>query len=197
MTSTALSSSLFTKISSRLAFTSGLALALFAGVAQADQAGEMAKTLFSGTQAIPETMQTQIAQQLMQKGFVLQQGKVATEKCGVVPVNTEIKDLNGDKQAEVLMLIGNECSSGAIGSTLYLFTQESEGKVQRHFGFAASGYELLPIKTGDDPWPAVLVKGTGDCLPVWRYKSGRYGFNNLYESKKGGCYVPQSDNVGG
>ena len=166
--------------------------------AQAGASDELAKGLFAGTLSVPMDRQNQIAQQLAKKGFVAQKGQVATEKCGIVPVKNEVKDLNGDGKVEVLMLIGNECTSGVIGSTLYLFTQEADASVQRHLGFSASSYDLLPIKAGsNDPWPAILVRGTGDCLPVWRYKGGRYGFNNLYEGKKGACYVPQSDAVGG
>lgn len=165
------------------------------GLAQAAPLDEMTNVLFSGNKAISTQMQQQIAQDLQNKGFMLNKGQVATEKCGVVPVKTEIKDINADGRSEVLMLIGNACTSGTIGATLYLFTQEADNRVQRHFGFSASGYELLPAK--NDPWPAVLVKGTGNCQPVWRYKGGRYAFNNLYETEKGGCYVPQSDNFGG
>lgn len=172
---------------------------LVVGSAQAEE--DLANVLFANTQGVSASMQTSIAQQLAKKGYVAQAGQVATAKCGVVPVKTEVKDLNGDGQAEVLMLIGNACTSGTIGSTMYLFTQETDGKVQRHFGFSATGYEFFPSKkpnpSGDDAWPAVLVKGTGDCQPVWGYHGGRYGFNHLYESKKGACYVPQSDNVGG
>jgi hypothetical protein len=180
--------------SNTLGWLMGTGLGL-AGVAQATPLDEMTKALFADNKSISLQMQQQIAQDLQNKGFMLSQGQIATEKCGVVPVNTEIKDLNADGQSEVLMLIGNACTSGVIGSTLYLFTQEADQRVQRHFGFSASGYELLPTK--NDAWPAFLVKGTGNCQPVWKYKSGRYGFSNLYESEKGGCYVPQSDKFGG
>jgi hypothetical protein len=173
--------------------------ALTVGSAQAGD--DLVQAIFASTQGVSAGMQAGIAQQLAKKGYVAQAGQVATAKCGVVPIKNEIKDLNGDGLAEVLMLIGNACTSGTIGSTMYLFTQEADGSVQRHFGFSASGYEFFPSKkpnpAGDDAWPAVLVKGTGDCQPVWGYHGGRYGFDHLYENKKGACYVPQSDNVGG
>lgn len=168
----------------------------FVSGAQAATAKEtLAGVLFSGSQGLPVIVQQDIADQLLKKGFSVDQGRVVSTTCGKVDVKVEVKDLNNDGKQEALMLIGNECTSGKIGATLYLFTQETDKGVQRHFGFSASGYALLTAK--NDSWPAVMVKGTGGCLPVWRYKNGRYAFNNLYEESKGACAVPQSGGHGG
>ena len=155
----------------------------------------LAKVVFSGTQGMPMPVQQAIADQLIKKGFSVAQGGVVSGKCGKVEVKTEVKDLNADGKQEAMMLIGNACTSGTIGATLYLFTQEADGSVQRHFGFSASGYQFLAAK--NDPWPAILVQGTGGCQPVWRYKNGRYAFNNLFEASKGACAVPESGGHGG
>jgi len=163
---------------------------------QATSANEdVAKLVFAGTQGMPMPVQYAVADQLVKKGFSVEQGKIVSGKCGKVSVLTEVKDLNADGKHEAIVVIGNECTSGKIGATLYLFTQEADGSVQRHFGFSASGYQLLAAK--NDPWPAVLVQGTGGCQPVWRYKNGRYAFNNLYEDRKGACAVPESGGHGG
>jgi hypothetical protein len=155
----------------------------------------LAAKLFSNTQGMPVPIQQMIADNLAQKGYMVVKDQITTEKCGIVKVKTEVNDINHDGKQEAVILIGNECTSGKIGATLYLFTQEADGSLQRHFGFSASDYQILPAK--DDPWPAFLIKGTGDCQPIWRNKSGRYAFNSLYESKQGGCAVPQSGNHGG
>jgi hypothetical protein len=88
--------------------------------------------------------------------------------------------------------VGNECSSGKIGQTVYLFDQLADGKVQRQLGFSASGYKVLPAKA-EGAWPDLLFLGTGECQPVWRHRadSGRYNFNHLYEAKPQACMVGQ------
>jgi hypothetical protein len=110
----------------------------------------------------------------------------------VVPHKTQVIDLNADGVKEVMLLVGNECSSGKIGQTVYLFDQLADGKVQRQLGFSASGYKVLPAKT-QGAWPDLLFLGTGECQPVWRHRadSGRYNFNHLYEAKPQACMVGQ------
>lgn len=170
----------------------------------ASAAGEMAKdedvkaiakVVFAGTKGMPEAAQLAVAQQLASKRLRADKGQLTDARCGVMPHKTHVLDLNKDGVSEALVFFGNACRSGKIGQTVYLFTQEAEGKVQRHMGFSASGYKLLPRE--GEAWPDILFEGTGNCQPVWRYKGGRYGFNHLFEVAPGGCYVPQSDNFGG
>jgi hypothetical protein len=158
-------------------------------------AESLQQVLFKGVAGVPTAMQKSIAEQLVAKSWQVQSGQIAEARCGVVPHQVDVLDLNKDGQTEVMLLLGNACTSGKIGTTVYLFTQEANGRVQRHLGFSATGYKAY-ARDGE-AWPDLLFTGTGDCQPVWRYKGGRYNFNHLYEAKPGACYVPQSDNFGG
>jgi hypothetical protein len=161
--------------------------------ANATEVGLMKKAVFSGTSGIADSMQTSIADLLLQRGWQANvQGQLTQVKCGVVPHKTEVVDLNGDGANEVMLMVGNECASGKIGQTVYLFNQVADGKVQRQLGFSASGYKVLKAKTVG-AWPDLLFLGTGECQPIWRYQaaSGRYNFNHLYEAKPQACMVGQ------
>jgi len=167
-----------------------LASPLLANAAEVDV---MKKAIFAGTSGISDNMQTSIADLLLQRKWqVNAKGQLMEAKCGVVPHKTEVVDLNADGVKEVMLLVGNECSSGKIGQTVYLFNQLADGNVQRQLGFSASGYKVLKAKTGG-AWSDLLFLGTGDCQPIWRYQasSGRYNFNHLYEAKPQACMVGQ------
>ncbi len=162
-------------------------------LAQASEVDVMKKAVFAGTTGVADAMQTGVAELLLQRKWQANaQGQLSEAKCGVVPYKTDVVDLNGDGNKEVMLLVGNECSSGKIGQTLYLFNQASDGKVQRQLGFSASGYRVLKPKS-EGAWPDLLFFGTGDCQPVWRYQqaTGRYNFNHLYEAKPQACMVGQ------
>jgi hypothetical protein len=160
---------------------------------QAAEVDMMKKAVFAGTSGISDSMQTSIADLLLQRKWQANaKGQLMEAKCGVVPHKTQVIDLNADGVKEVMLLVGNECSSGKIGQTVYLFDQLADGKVQRQLGFSASGYKVLPAKT-QGAWPDLLFLGTGECQPVWRHRadSGRYNFNHLYEAKPQACMVGQ------
>ncbi len=162
-------------------------------LAQAADADTMKKAVFAGTSGVADSLQTGVAELLLQRGWQANaKGQMTDAKCGVVPHKTEVLDLNGDGKKEVMLLVGNECSSGKIGQSVYLFTQSDDGKVQRQLGFSASGYKPLKAKT-EGAWPDLLFLGTGECQPVWRHQaaSGRYNFHHLYEAKPQACSVGQ------
>jgi hypothetical protein len=160
---------------------------------QAAEVDMMKKAVFAGTSGISDSMQTSIADLLLQRKWQANaKGQLMEAKCGVVPHKTQVIDLNADGVKEVMLLVGNECSSGKIGQTVYLFDQLADGKVQRQLGFSASGYKVLTAKA-EGAWPDLLFLGTGECQPVWRHRadSGRYNFNHLYEAKPQACMVGQ------
>lgn len=162
-------------------------------LAQAAEADDMKKAVFAGTSGVTDAMQNGVAELLLQRGWQTNaQGQLAQAKCGAVPHKTEVIDLNGDGTKEVMLMLGNECSSGKIGQTVYLFNQAADGKVQRQLGFSAGGYKVLKAKTAG-AWPDLLFLGTGECQPIWRHQagSGRYNFNHLYEAKPQACSVGQ------
>ncbi len=160
-----------------------------AAKAEGDQTQAMQALLFSDTGSrVPAVMQASIAAQLVQKGWQVQNNKMTDAKCGVVPQQLDVVDLNADGKPEVMLLVGNACTSGKIGHTIYLFTQQADGSVQRQLGFSAAGYKVLPQKGND--WAGLLFLGTGDCQPVWANVNGRYNFHHLYEASKDACKVP-------
>jgi hypothetical protein len=161
--------------------------------AQAAEVDVMKKAVFAGTSGISDAMQIGVSELLLQRKWQANsQGKLIDAQCGLVPHKTQVVDLNNDGKKEVMLLVGNECSSGKIGQTIYLFSQSVDGKVQRQLGFSAIGYQVLKAKS-EGAWPDLLFFGTGECQPVWRHQAGsdRYNFNHLYEAKPQACMVGQ------
>lgn len=160
-----------------------------AAQAEVDQTQAMQTLLFpDAASRVPAVMQASIAAQLVQKGWQVQNNQMADAKCGVVPQQLDVVDLNADGKPEVMLLVGNACTSGKIGHTIYLFTQQPDGSAQRQLGFSAAGYKVLPQKGND--WSGLLFLGTGDCQPVWANVKGRYNFHHLYEASKDACKAP-------
>lgn len=174
----------------------GLAVTLLLAsplLVQAAEVDAMKKAVFAGTSGVADTLQTGVAELLLQRNWQANaKGQLTEAKCGVVPHKTEVLDLNGDGKKEVMLMVGNECSSGKIGQSIYLFNQLADGKAQRQLGFSATGYKVLTAKT-EGAWPDLLFLGTGECQPVWRHQaaSGRYNFNHLFEAKPQACSVGQ------
>lgn len=154
----------------------------------------MSSVVFAQLTGLSDVFKQSVSEQLLAKKWQAKDGKLVDAKCGTVPHKTELTDLNHDGINEVMLLLGNECTSGKIGGTIYLFTPEANNKVQRQLGFSATGFKLY--KRDDEAWDDLLFTGTGDCQPVWRNKGGRYNFSHLYEAKPNACSVP-SGHAGG
>jgi hypothetical protein len=148
----------------------------------------MSSVVFAQVKGLPDGFKQAISEQLLAKKWQVKEGKLADAKCGVVPHATSLVDLNHDGVNEVILLLGNECTSGKIGGTIYLFSPEAENKVQRQLGFSATGFKAY--KREGEVWDDLLFTGTGDCQPVWRNKGGRYNFSHLFEAKPNACSVP-------
>lgn len=162
---------------------------LASGVAvAADQS--MASVLFGKVSGVSTEMQQAVVNQLTQKQWVVKENQLATAKCGAVPHKVEVVDLNKDGRNEVFLTIGNACTSGKIGSSLYLFIEDDKHQVSPSLGFSATGYDTH-LRAGES-WPDIVVKGAGACQPVWRYQAGKYRFAFLYESKPGACSTGMS-----
>jgi hypothetical protein len=154
----------------------------------ASDVNAMSAVVFAQVKGLPDGFKQAISEQLLAKKWQVKDGKLADAKCGVVPHDTNLVDLNHDGVNEVMLLLGNACTSGNIGGTVYLFTPEADNKTQRQLGFAATGFKVY--KRDGEVWDDLLFTGTGDCQPVWRYKNGRYNFHHLFEAKPNGCAVP-------
>jgi len=168
-----------------------LLLAMSSVSVHADSATDiksMSAIVFAQVGGLSEGVKQSISEQLLAKKWLVQSGKLADATCGAVPHTATLTDLNHDGIKEVILLLGNECTSGKVGGTIYLFTPESDGKVQRQLGFSATGFKAY--KREGEVWDDLLFTGTGDCQPVWRNKGGRYNFNHLYEAKPNACSVP-------
>ena len=95
------------------------------------------------------------------------------------------KDLNGDGQAEVILLGGNTCTSGGNGSSLWLLTKSADGAWQTHLGFTAGAYTLLAEKS--QGFPDIRVGGMGWCEGVWRWDGKTYQHLKNVATQPGGC----------
>lgn len=165
--------------------------------AQADTMADvnaMSALVFAGKSGLSDAFKQGVSEQLIAKKWQVKEGKMSDARCGAVPHTTTLTDLNHDGKNEVIVLLGNECTSGKIGGTVYLFTLEADNKVQRQLGFSATGFKAY--KREGAVWDDLLFTGTGDCQPVWRNKDGRYNFSHLYEAKPNACSVPSS-HIGG
>lgn len=153
-------------------------------------AADFESIVFAGTQGVPSEMQHQIVQLLSRQGWQSDGQQITEARCGAVAHKTTVLDLNGDAHPEVMLQLGNACTSGQIGQTIYLFSQSADGSVQRQLGFSSTGFEVLP-KDEQTGWAELRFLGTGDCQPVWRYhqSTGRYNFQRFYEAKPGACAV--------
>lgn len=162
----------------------------FAGTAE--EVGAMSAVVFDVSANVSEAFKQAISEQLVAKKWQVKEGQLADAKCGVVPHTTTLTDLNHDGKNEVMLLLGNECTSGKIGGTIYLFTPEADNKVQRQLGFSATGYQVNQRQGA--VWADLIFTGTGDCQPVWYNKDGRYNFHHLYEVTPGACSLPSGHN---
>ena len=174
----------------RLSLTAFI-LAMTSLSVQADTTSDvsaMSAVVFAQTTGLTDAFKLSVSEQLVAKKWQIKDGKLADATCGVVPHTATVVDLNRDGKNEVILLLGNECTSGKIGSTIYLFTPEADNRIQRQLGFSAAGYKTYQRQ--GEPWADLVFMGNGDCQPVWHNKNGRYNFHHLYEAKPGACSAP-------
>ena len=134
----------------------------------AHAAPDVAQKLFAG-KALPAADQGAIAAQLPLR---MHGGMLVDTACGQEAYSqVEVRDLNGDGQAEVIVLAGNACASGMAGQTLTLFIK-TDGKWVSHINVPSGGYKILPTKPAG--WPEIEVGGPGFCIPIWGMKGTAY-----------------------
>lgn len=97
----------------------------------------------------------------------------------------QVKDLNNDKIPEVVVIGGNTCSSGATGSSIWLFVK-NKGGYQSNLGFPAAGYEFM--KQSSRGYPNLLISGSGFCSAIWQWNGTKYQHLKNVPTAKGGCY---------
>lgn len=110
---------------------------------------------------------------------------VLDEVCPPATFDTEVVDLNGDGIPEIFLLGGNTCTSGAAGSSVWLFTKAKGGAYRMHFGFPSAGYKVLSRKTKG--YPNIQFGGPGFCEAVWSWNGERYVHLRNVPTSPGGC----------
>lgn len=97
----------------------------------------------------------------------------------------EFRDMNSDGRQEVLVIFGNDCTSGMAGSSAVLLIRDAGGKLQPNLGFPAASAD--PMKESNLGYPDLLIGGPGFCFPVWQWNGKEYiGLRNDPQMP-GGC----------
>lgn len=114
-------------------------------------------------------------------------GKGFTDQvCGQpAGARVEFRDMNSDGRQEVLVIFGNDCTSGMAGSSALLLVRDAGGKLQPNLGFPAASADPMP--DSNLGYPDLLIGGPGFCFPVWRWDGKEYiGLRNDPQMP-GGC----------
>jgi hypothetical protein len=114
-------------------------------------------------------------------------GKGFTDQvCGQpAGATVEFRDMNSDGRQEVLVIFGNDCTSGMAGSSALLLIRDANGKLQPNLGFPAATADPMP--ESNLGYPDLLIGGPGFCFPVWRWNGKEYiGLRNDPQMP-GGC----------
>lgn len=96
-----------------------------------------------------------------------------------------VQDLDGDGRNEVVLRGGNTCTSGGVGSSVWLLTRSAQGIWQTHLGFPAGGYTVLAEKHLG--LPDIRTGGMGWCEAVWRWDGQTYQHLKNVPTQPGGC----------
>jgi hypothetical protein len=113
------------------------------------------------------------------KGFIDQ---VCGQPAGA---KVEFRDMNADGRQEVLVIFGNDCTSGMAGSSALLLIRDAGGKLQPNLGFPAASADPLPQTNLS--YPDLLIGGPGFCFPVWRWNGKEYIGLRSDPQMPGGC----------
>ena len=114
-------------------------------------------------------------------------GKGLTDRaCGQpAGASIEFRDMNSDGRQEVLVIFGNDCTSGMAASSALLLIRDAGGTLQPNLGFPAASADPLP--ESNQGYPDLLIGGPGFCFPVWRWNGKEYiGLRNDPQMP-GGC----------
>jgi hypothetical protein len=111
---------------------------------------------------------------------------IAWLDCPAIQVQVvDVRDLDEDGSPEVIVLAGNACTSGGLGSTLWLLTRNPTGTWTRHLGFPAGGYELLP-KQGHG-LPDIRIAGMGGRYALLYWDGATYRHRENIPVRPGAC----------
>jgi hypothetical protein len=144
-----------------------------------------ADLLFKGKIASLSTTEKEEIYKIIDVKVSLDGTKLIDRTCeNEVDFDIQVKDLNNDKIPEVVVIGGNTCSSGATGSSIWLFIK-NKGGYQTNLGFPAAGYEVM--KQSTKGYPNLLISGSGFCSAIWQWNGTKYQYLKNVPTSKGGC----------
>jgi len=144
-----------------------------------------AELLFKGKIASLSTAEKEEIYKLIEVKVSSDGTKLIDRTCeNEVDFDIQVKDLNDDKIPEVVVIGGNTCSSGATGSSIWLFVK-NKGGYQTNLGFPAAGYEVMKQSTRG--YPNLLIGGSGFCSAIWQWNGKKYQHLKNVPTSKGGC----------
>lgn len=144
-----------------------------------------AELLFKGKIASLSTAEKEEIYKIIDVKVSLDGTKLIDRTCeNEVDFDIQVKDLNNDKIPEVVVIGGNTCSSGATGSSIWLFIK-NKGGYQSNLGFPAAGYEVM--KQSTKGYPNLLISGSGFCSAIWQWNGTKYQYLKNVPTSKGGC----------
>lgn len=91
--------------------------------------------------------------------------------CGIVEHETSLLNLKRGAYPEVLVIAGNTCTSGHVGSTAYLFVRDSKNQYRLNLEVPALDVQAIP--TSFPNADLKVITGSG-CSPVWRWSKNQY-----------------------
>lgn len=112
-------------------------------------------------------------------------GFMLDDVCPPVSFDVEVTDLNGDGIPEVFLLGGNTCTSGATGSSVWLFAKGKGGAYRMNLGFPSAGYKILSQTVKG--YPNIQFGGPGFCEAVWSWNGKHYVHLKNVPTSPGGC----------
>jgi hypothetical protein len=107
------------------------------------------------------------------------------DECDPAKFHVEFKDINQDKIDEIFIKGGNTCTSGIVGSSIWMFATQHKGSYRMNFGFPAAAYTILP-KTHHG-YPDIEFTKEGFCDGIWRWNGKQYVFARNFPTISGGC----------
>jgi hypothetical protein len=107
------------------------------------------------------------------------------------PLNpdTELLDLDGDGQPEVLLYLGpSACFAGGRAGNVALFMKERDAGAAwtERLGFVP-GVEVVRQETAHAGLPDLGVANPGGCMPIYRWDGRRYEVASQKALQPGGC----------
>jgi hypothetical protein len=106
--------------------------------------------------------------------------------CGApIQAAVQVRDLNGDGRAEVMVVVESLCLYGGTGAGTTLFVLDEEGSYRPNLGFPGHVVEVLDRRR--DGFPDLLVGGMSDCFAVWGWNGRAYEHLRNEPQRRGGC----------